>query len=359
LTSRGKKCRITADSRVLVIRTDRIGDVILSTPVLTALKRRFPTVFAAVLVRPYTQQIVEDHPHIDQILLDPIEDKHKGVRGLWRLRNLLHRGRFDIALLLHPTFRLALAVWLARIPCRVGTAFRFYSLLFNHRIRQHRRTSGMHEADLNLQFAAAVGAPVDSIELCFAVPEREKQRAQQLLDEAKVVGPLVVIHPGSGGSAQEWPAQKFAALADRIVREWGWQVVVTGGEADQKQVNQMAAAVSVPIVRLDRRLDIKTLAALLQRADLVVANSTGPLHLAAAVGSPVVGLYCPLPACHPQRWGPYHQPEGVVLPPPENCLVDSRGRCRKGECMDAISVEQVWQRLQDRRQTRAQDRLNS
>ncbi|MBN1541474.1 glycosyltransferase family 9 protein [candidate division KSB1 bacterium] len=317
--------------------------MILSTPVLTAIKRTFPLAFAAMLVRPYTLPVIDGHPHLDQPLLDDPE-KYRGLLGIWRLARMIRRYSFDFAILLHPTFRLAGVVWLAGISCRVGTAFRFYSFLFNCRVRQHRRKGRVHEADLNLQLAAAIGAEIRDIDLYFAVSSDANRKARELLHQRGVTPPFVVLHPGSGGSAHDWPPEKFAALADRIVREKGRKVVVTGSSADRQRVDRMIEAAETRVIRVDDELDLKALAAVLREAEVVVANSTGPLHLAVAVGTRVVGIYCPRPTCHPDRWGPYRRMDSVVLPPLDRYLNEYKDDCH-GECMARISVDQVYEKI--------------
>ncbi len=335
--------------RILVVRTDRLGDVVLSTPVFSALRRRFPLGCLAVLLRPYTVELVEGHPDVDLILSDDRDGKHRSLKGLIRLIREIRRHGFDIAILLHPTFRLALACRLARIPVRIGTGYRGYSLLFNRRIYQHRKSSGRHELDLNFDLLQPLGISQEMISFSLSVPASAMEKTRSMLAEMGLSAsdPFVVLHPGSGGSASDWPVHGFAALADMIQEKSGCAVVVTGNKREMQLVDIMAAMVKNPIIRLDGRLQIKELLALLKQARLLVANSTGPLHMAVAMGTAVVGLYCPLPACSPRRWGPYHQPDAVILPPsPCNTTCDSR-KNHNSPCMEAIRVEDVYHKVKE------------
>jgi lipopolysaccharide heptosyltransferase II len=320
--------------KILVIRTDRLGDVILSTPVLTALKRAYPRARVDMMVRSYTREVVEDHPHIDTVVIDPEENGS----SFFRLVAFLHRQRYDVVLVLHPTFRLALMCWLARIPLRVGTAYRAYSCLFNRRVRQHRRGSGRHEADLNLELARKIGGYCKDLELLLQVSEDTRARVREILQEAGIKDRFVVLHPGSGGSARDWPWPAFADLCDRIQSRLGFKVVLTGSDSERELIDRIAGRCHHRPVRLDGYLSIKELSGVLQQASVVVANSTGPLHLAVAVNTSVVGLYCTLPACHPDRWGPWHHPESVVVPETVNCETDPA-------CMESISVDRVFDKI--------------
>jgi len=169
--------------RFLVIRTDRIGDVILSTPVLSAIKQSFSDSYVAMLVRPYTREVVSGHPHLDQIIVDDEAGEHYGARGLLRLARKIKALRFDVALILHPTFRLALLTRLAGIPIRVGTQYRAYSWLFNRRVPLHRKKSGKHELELNLEIAAAVGVKLDAVRFYFHIPQAADEKVSSLLKE--------------------------------------------------------------------------------------------------------------------------------------------------------------------------------
>ncbi|MBN2413306.1 glycosyltransferase family 9 protein [candidate division KSB1 bacterium] len=322
--------------RFLVIRTDRIGDVILSTPVLTEIKNNFDSSFTAMMLNPYTKDVVSGHPDVDKIIIDDMNGIHKGFSGLKKLAAELKKYRFDAALLLHPTPRLALLCFLAGIPLRVGTGYRYYSFLFNKKIYQHRKTSGRHELDLNLDFVSATGVQPGKIIFKFFIPDEAEQKIDMLLRENNITGQFVVLHPGSGGSALDWPPESFGQLAAQIQNKLKLPVVATGSAAESELIDLIEKQTK-NILRLEGQLNIKELAALLKKSSLVVANSTGPLHLAVAVGTDVIGLYCTKTACGPDRWGPYRRTDSVIAPP-ENAEYE-----KDNNPMQLITVEQVFQ----------------
>ncbi|MBN2031473.1 lipopolysaccharide heptosyltransferase II [bacterium] len=328
--------------RMLVIRTDRIGDVVLSLPVITALRRKYPQAHIAMLVHPDVRPIVENLADLNQVLVD--EQDEGGIRSLFQLIRNIRREYFDAALLLHPTLRLACAIALARVPIRIGTGYRFYSLLFNRRVYQHRKDSRYHEAEYNLKLAEEVGADVTQVDFGLSILPSATQRVNQLLKEHSVFSkkPLVILHPGSRGSALEWPWSHFAELANRLIKESNAQIAVTGDEHEHEKVKQIIGKNSEKILNLAGRFDLKELTALLKRADLVIANSTGPLHIAAAVGTEVIGLYPPVTSMSARRWGPYNRPSSVLVPDVPECSRCRGSRCSFWNCMGSISVEQVW-----------------
>jgi len=322
--------------RFLVIRTDRIGDVLLSTPVLTTIKNNFKTPYVAMLLNAYTKDVVSGHPDVDKIIIDDFKGIHKGFMGLIRLVKELKKFNFDTALVLHPTPRLALLCFLAGIPIRVGTGYRFYSFLFNKKIYQHRKTSGKHELDLNLEIVAAIGAQTSEVAFKFFIPDEALHKIDTILKKNNINVPFVVLHPGSGGSALDWPAENFGQLAEKINSELGLSIITTGSASESVLIDTIQKQTK-NIVRLEGQLNLKELAALLKKASLIIANSTGPLHLAVAVGTEVIGLYCTLVACGPERWGPYHRADSVIVPP-VNAEYD------KGyNPMQLITVEEVFQ----------------
>jgi len=322
--------------RFLIIRTDRMGDVVLSTPVLTEIKNNFNSPYIAMLLNPYTKEIVSGHPDVDKIITDDVNGIHKGFTGFIKLVKELKKYRFDAALVLHPTPRLALICFLAGIPVRVGTGYRYYSLLFNKKIYQHRRTSGKHELDLNLDIASAIGVRPGKVFFKFFIPEQADHKINKLLRDKNIPGQFIVLHPGSGGSALDWPVENFARLAAQIQNKLNIPVVATGSASESGLIDLIKKQAK-NVIRLEGQLNIKELAALLKKSSLVVANSTGPLHLAVAVGTEVIGLYCTKTACGPERWGPYHRPDSVITPPAETDYNTDNNPMR------LITVEQVFQ----------------
>lgn len=304
-----------------------------------------------MLVRNYTKDAVAGHPDLDFIIVDEPDARSGGLRGVRELGKKIRAFNFDTAIVLHPTFRLALSAWLAKIPRRVGTGYRFYSFLFTHKVYHHRKKSQKHECDLNLELAQAVGAKIENIKFKFFVPGDSHEKISKLLAQANILKEekFVVLHPGSGGSALDWPLDCFGELGNRLVSD-GFPVILTGSKAENKIVDRVIS-VNKNMIRMDGQLSIKDLAALLQKASVVVANSTGPLHLAVALGTRVIGLYAPILACLPERWGPYRQTDSVFVPKVEMCRRCSPKNCREKDCMRLITVDEVYNKVVEKLRT--------
>jgi len=323
-------------SRILVVRTDRIGDVLLTTPVSTAIRQAFPQAKIAWLVRPYAAPLLEHNPDVDQVLLD------KG-QSAGELSAMVKREKFDAAIVALPRWRIAWALWRAGVPMRIGPASKLYAILFTHRLFQHRSEGKKHEADYNLELLGPLGIPFKRVPTRLVLTDAERQTARKILESHRLSfsKPVVVLHPGSGGSSARWPLAHFMALGDKL-QAAGCDVVVTGGPGEDYQYLMIDNMHRIPVFIAAGSVSLRELAAIYSCADLVVTNSTGPLHLAVALEVPTVSIYSPLPTCHPRRWGPYpacleKSQEHQVLVAPFGGE-DASGH----EDMSAVSVEEVW-----------------
>ncbi len=255
----------------------------------------------------------------------------------------LRHTEFDLAIVAFPRFRIALLLWLARVTTRVGSGYRWYSFLFNKRVYEHRKTASRHEYEYNLSLLRELGCDVDSDITPYMSTDSEALRAAQ--DERRRLrlsskDIVAILHPGSGGSARNWSAMNFGLLALRLTK-LGWKVVVTGARGEGSLVREVlnySGATAASSVGL---LSLKELPAFIKSADLFVSNSTGPLHIAAAVGTPVIGFYPPIVACSPQRWGPVTEKKFVFVPDRTQCELCEGGACRDNVCMNQIKVDQV------------------
>lgn len=327
-----------------MVRTDRLGDVVLSFPVVELLRAHAPSARIHMLVHPRNAPLARLQRNVERVITDPGE----GPGGMPALVRLLRVPAYDVIVHLFPRPRLALAARLAGIPTRVGTRSRYYSFLFNRRVAQHRSRSNLHERDLNAQLLEALSVPIVPVGSGIEVPAAARRKVRELLTAAgpHPVDPFLVLHPGSGGSSLAWPATRFGRLARRMIGE-GVPVAVTGTEQDGQAVRETLREAGPGAIDLSGRLGLVELAALLAEARMIVTNSTGPLHLADAVGSRALGLFSPVRCALPERWGPYSQPENVLLPPRPVCDRCRTATCREGNCMASIPVEEVFARTLD------------
>src|SRR5574341_317059 len=197
--------KLRGDEKVLVIRTDRIGDLVLTTPLFQVLKQNYPRLKLSALVSDYAQPILELNPYLDEVITYSTADRNT-------LLKTLQAKHFDLAILVYPRFRLVWLAYRAGIPVRIGTAYRWYSFLFTHKIRQHRKRVDKHELEYNLELLTPLGLKVQGILPSIFLSKSELQAAEQLLQRhgLRPEDLKVVIHPGGGRSSLRWSGNNFA-----------------------------------------------------------------------------------------------------------------------------------------------------
>ncbi len=289
-----------------MVRNDALGDAFVSLPAARALREHYPDAEVTVLA---------------------------GVRGEWVFRRAGfpvlpdRRGFIKTVELLkdyHPRFviiaspggRIPLAALTARVPIRIGYARRLWAWCYNRPLFVSRRRSGAHEAALTLALLRPLGIRVRRIEPPRLKPPSDAvKEIGKLLDDAGIRRRYVVLHPGSGGSAVQWPTEHYSELA-RLLLSTGYGVVVSGGEEEKIKAERVIAGLEGPCFNLAGITDLDLLAALIAGASCFVSASTGPMHLAAALGVPQVALFMRVAPINPARWRPLN-PKACVLIPSE------------------------------------------
>jgi lipopolysaccharide heptosyltransferase II len=341
-----------AVKRLLVIKPAALGDVLLATPALAAARRGFPEAALTLAVGKWSRAAVEGNPDVDEVL----DCGTLGTPGrygwteVWRFARSICARRFDLAIVLDRSPRVALAPWLAGVPHRAGIDSSGRGFALTVRVPWDRPR---HETELMLDVVRALGVDCAAPRLKYVVAEEHSRFADRVLEEWNLAGhfPIVVVHPGGASNpgmvlpAKRWPAPRFAALADRLVDATGAKIVVVGHGADAPLARQMRLAMRHQAVDLVGQTSIGQLAALLKRSHLYVGNDSAPLHLAVAVGRPVVGMFGPT---DPAINGPYNA-LGVGLVDEAAC---SRRRpfvpgpltaCPNCRCIELISVDRAWE----------------
>jgi heptosyltransferase-2 len=348
-------------SRILVVRTDRVGDVVLATPLIRALRNTFPHAHLAALVRPYTREVLLHNPHLDELLVDDPTGAHAGRTGFWAQVAMLRSKKFDTALLLLPTERMAWMLFAAGIRTRVGVGTKLYeALTFMRTVSRNKYIPLRHEADYCLDLGRAIGVRSTDLTTEVFLTEDERRAAASRLRVAGLQGPmsvLVGIHPGSGASAPNWPIARYVELAGMILeRHPSARIVVTGSEAETEFSRAFAGLTSTRVIDLVGALTLRELTAVISHCSLLVSASTGPMHIAAGLGVPTVSLFCPLTACSPRLWGPQGNRSAVLLPSEGYCQQQCPGDphvCRfEGGIHVAQAAEAVARMLEAERPRR-------
>ena len=292
---------------ILIVRNDKLGDLVLAIPLIRAVKAAFPETKLGLLVSDYAAPLLEKDPDVDLLFTTGQKD----------LSQKLRTEKFDTALVLWGTRKNAWTVFKAGVKRRYGINGRWFSFLFNRRLSLRRSQGTRSEAEYNLDYLRAMAAPVLEKAPRLTLEKKDEAHAASWLKKNLPAGkgPVVMMHPGSGGSAQNWDSQRYAALGNELVRRYKARLVLTGGPAEQALLEETSAQLHSQAAVLKQSLPLRAFAALLARADLFVSASTGPMHLAAAGGASTLSLFPPVRAMSPLRWGPRGNRHAVLTPP--------------------------------------------
>jgi ADP-heptose:LPS heptosyltransferase len=328
--------------KVLLVRADRLGDLVLSLPAVAWLRQARPDWELHALVAAGAEPIVEHDPALDAFYTwDGLEDPE--------LERRLRAERYDAAVLLQYQTPLARLLHAAGIPRRYGPLSKPASLIHLNRGRWQRRSRvRRHERDYNVDLVrplagrAGRDVPVGPPRLHLA-PAQRQLGAEVRAAEAGGAETVALIHPGSGGSALDWQPRHFADVANTLVRRRGWRVMVTGSHHDRLAVDALAPALDPEVTVIAERYPLREFLGVVSAADVMIAPSTGPLHVAAGLGLAAVGLYPPAPTMSPRRWGPLG-PWCEALTPPvdcpaqKHCLLEA---CLLYNCLEGLPSHRV------------------
>ena len=337
-----------AYKRILIVRTDRIGDVLLSTPVVRAVKEFYPNSFVAVMVSPYAKEIIEGNPWADEVIIYDKDKKHRSVFASIRFARQLRRRKFDLAIILHPTNRVNLVTYFAHIPERVGYNKKM-GFLLTKRIEDKKHLGEKHEMEYSLDVIRAIGIEPKEKELFMPIKLESENWLEDMLAKNRILNQdrLIAIHPAASCPSKIWPQESFAQVADKLI-EAGYKIIVVAGPKDKKIANKVVEKISYPVLNLAGDTSVSHLASILKRCKLFISNDSGPVHIATAVGTPVISIFGRNQrGLSPLRWGPLgikdkflHKNVGCI-----ECLAHN---CKKEfVCLKAISVEDVLKTVEE------------
>lgn len=312
-----------------------IGDLLAATPAIRAMHRHFGTPIT-VMATPYAAPLLQDQPSIREVLFDD------GTASARELAARMLEHRFTHGVVFWSTARVASAMRGAKIPVRVGQARRLYSWMYTSRVtvRSELGDTQTHWTDIQMDYARALGAQPRPEDFVFDVRLRREDEAQarNLLEAHKIAGRFAVLHAARGITLARvrWPVARFAVIADDLAKSYGTPVLLTGSAADAPTIAAIGRGMSAEHAVVAGETTLMGLAALLARAAPVVALDSGPMHLAAAVGSPTVGVFA-LRTDLPDRWRPLG-PRVTVIRPSYPCPPWHRKEtCRTFDCYAHLS----------------------
>lgn len=328
--------------RIVVARIDRIGDVVLSTPIPREIKKAYPNSFVSVLVKKYTRDIYLHSPYVDKIILFDGEDDDK-PKSFWQLVVEIREHRFTHAFMLLPNEKLNWILFFSGISSRIGVGHKLYQFLsFSKYVDRKKYIPLKHEADYCLDMVRKIGIEPKSMnpEIFLSAEEmakRDGMKKKLAPNDQKIIG----VNTTSGKSSPNLTIEEYRKLIIRLTEEKDICVVVTDNNPPEAIKN--LDDVIYPNIDQSLRNSIINFSAL----DVLVSASTGPMHICSALKIPTISMFCPLPACSPTLWGPLGNKSEIILPEENYCstvcpgdphICDFSGR-------EGIDSEKVFERI--------------
>jgi len=315
----------------------------LSTPVITAVRKAYPEAYIAFCAAPHARELIDTNPALNEVIILDKKNKHRGLTGMAAFVMELRKKDFDMALILHPAARVHIACFLAGVKRRIGYN-RKWPLLLTETIPHTKQEGKKHEVEYNFDIIRHIGIDPVSSKLIIGPHKYADDKVRLLLAEhglGEKTG-FVAVHPGASCPSKRWPAKRFAAVIDRISDKHSVKVILIGGPDDRAYSETVRkSCASVPL-DLTGETSIAELAALLSRASLLVSNDSGPVHIAVAAGTPVIAIFGRSdPGLSPKRWGPLG-PADIVFHKNVGCAACLAHKCDKGfKCLEVISEDEV------------------
>jgi len=324
--------------KILVIRTDYLGDMLTITPVINNLRRFYPQAQIKGLVNSLIGQKVLEHlPDISEIYRFPPQ-KPYGIKDVWSLLSWVRQERFDLLLAFAPRDdRISILSLFSGAAKRVGYDLGLFSRLAYHHAIPNDRTR--HEVERNLDFLRALDLNPQTTEMVFNITQAEAQAVDELWQRLELPAQVIGIHPRSKRRVKNWDPQRFGVLTEKLIERYNLPVVFTGVKDDFEVIEVIRSRVKQKTHNVAGQTTLGELAALLKRLRLFITIDSGPMHLAAALKTPQVVLFG---AGEINKWYPWGNKEiNRIVYKEVGCQPCSLLECETMKCMQSIFVEDV------------------
>jgi heptosyltransferase II len=341
---------INQDCQKILVRIPNwIGDAVMTTPAMGALRSAFPSAVIVVAAHSRLADLFRPHPYCDDVRVYDRQGQHRGLAGLVRFAAELRRERFDLAILFQNAAEAAILAWLAGIPKRAGYCTDLRRLWLTHSVPVGADERRLHHTRYYRHMLAALGIEGGDGALRLACGLEERQWAEAALGP----GRWLAIHPGATyGSAKRWPPERFAAVADQLAARYQARIVLVGGADVADAGRSIEESMTHRPHNLVAMTSLRQLMAVIERCDLLVTNDSGPMHVGAALGVPIVAIFGPTDHT---TTSPLTSQCRIVRQPAD-CAPCLKRHCPTDHrCMLAITVNDVLQAAVDLLEKRARE----
>jgi heptosyltransferase-2 len=331
--------------RILIFDVNWLGDVLFSTACIRNIRYNFPDSFIACIVPSRCVPVLEDNPYLNEIIIYDDRGTHRSFFARLSFIASLRRKRFNMVFLLHKALNRALIAWAAGIPERIGYDTKGRGFLLTKRYPPPQETT-MHRADYYLGVLQRYGLIIKDRFADFPLRQQDSEALERFLKSREVQRDRlsIGINPGGNWNPKRWQKEYFAELCDRLIHEYGAQVLITGGKGDLKLAQEIQRLMHEQAVLCCGALSLKEFGALCARLDVFITADSGPLHIANACGARnIIALFGPT---DPALTGPYPAKNVIFLRKDVGCkvpcyIVD----CHDNRCMKAITPDDVIEKI--------------
>jgi heptosyltransferase-2 len=276
--------------KILVRSTNWIGDAVMTTPALGAIRAAFPSSEIVLAANPAVAELMSPHPSCDRVIVYDKKGPHGGMVGLWKFSRLVSKERFDLAILFQNAIEAAIIARLAGIKMRAGYNTDGRGMLLTHAVRITKEARKLHHTQYYTSMLEALGISPADRRVCLQCTNQEMRWAESVLGP----GRWAAINPGAAyGSAKRWYPERFGQVADALSSEFGLKSVLVGGPGEAGISQEIEAGMRTKPLNLIGRTSVRQLLAVLSSVELVVTNDSGPMHIASAFDRPIVALFGP------------------------------------------------------------------
>ena len=342
-----KQLHLERLNSILVICPNPLGDVVMATANFRSLRHQFPQASITLLLRPPLQELLAGAAWYDEILLYDRRKDHHGVLGWWRLGRLLRQRQYDAVIVFPNSIRSGLIARLSGAPIRIGYERLFGRLLLTHPValpREQGKFAPRYMVHYYNGLTSLIGAPAESLKLELPLAEASRTQAAEIWSNVEPHGdtPKIVVIPGASfGSSKLWPSAYFAQLITRLGQEYRARFLIVAGPGEEAIVRQISQETSYPVTILPPRPGgLALLKGLIQQAQLLIVNDTGPRHIANAFGIPAIILMGPTSPLYTAT----SEERGVVLRHSLPCSPCQLKRCPYGHqnCLVGLLPDEVY-----------------
>lgn len=324
--------------RILIIEPNWLGDILFTTPAIRAIRENNPDAFIACMLHPRCAEMLENNPNIDRLVFFDERGAHKGILAKISLIRNLRRLQFDTVVSFHRSMTRILIAYLSGIPRRVGCYTRKRAWLLTDPVKVP--TKPFHRVEYFLNITRALGLDTDNKDYQFHIPEGSLKSAEGILEQSGIGAndEFFVVNPGGNWLAKRWPRQSYASLCKELAAVYGKKILLTGAAKDRELSEEIVCINPGLVTNICGKTTLKELAAIMRKAKAVVANDSGPMHIAISQKTPTIALFGPT---SPDITGPCGSGEYAVLQKWTDCEIPCYAACDDYKCMKAITVDDV------------------